>query len=126
MLEPLLYIVFVLTALLLVAVILLQEGKGGGLSDAFGGAGTETFGVRSGGINKFTFGLFGVFVLSAMLIHWTSEQDPNAGSVLGGQAGAAPLANPNAPGGSANNPIQITKEQLDNLQNQLPDTGGGK
>ena len=105
MIEALLYIVFVLSAMLLIAVILLQEGKGGGLSDAFGGAGTETFGVRAGGINKFTFGLFGVFVLTAMLIHWTSERDPNAGSVLGNQSGAAPVVDPTL--GTVGNPIPL-------------------
>ena len=67
MLQFLLYTLFFASALLLILVILLQEGKGGGLSDAFGGAGAETFGVRAGGINRFTFGLFFVFLLSALL-----------------------------------------------------------
>ena len=39
---------------LLITIILLQEGKGGGLGGAFGGAGAETFGVQSGGVNRFT------------------------------------------------------------------------
>ena len=77
--EYLFYTLFFLSALLLILVILLQEGKGGGLSDAFGGAGAETFGVRSGGINRFTFGVFAVFVLSAMALHWMAG-DPLAGS----------------------------------------------
>ncbi|MDP6850034.1 MAG: preprotein translocase subunit SecG [Planctomycetota bacterium] len=41
--EFLLYTLFFLSALLLILVILLQEPKGGGLSEAFGGAGAETF-----------------------------------------------------------------------------------
>lgn len=84
--EYLFYTLFFLSALLLVLVILLQEGKGGGLSDAFGGAGAETFGVRSGGINRFTFGVFAVFVLSAMALHWMAG-DPLAGSVMQGVPG---------------------------------------
>jgi len=84
--EFLFYTLFFLSALLLVLVILLQEGKGGGLSDAFGGAGAETFGVRSGGINRFTFGVFGVFVLSAMALHWMAS-DPLKGSVMQGVPG---------------------------------------
>jgi preprotein translocase subunit SecG len=67
-----LYSLFFIAALLLVLIILLQEGKGGGLSDAFGGAGAETFGVRAGGINRFTFGVFAVFLLSALALHWTA------------------------------------------------------
>jgi preprotein translocase subunit SecG len=84
--EFLFYTLFFLSALLLTLVILLQEGKGGGLSDAFGGAGAETFGVRSGGINRFTFGVFGVFVMSAMALHWMAG-DPLSGSVLEGMPG---------------------------------------
>ena len=84
--EYLFYTLFFISALLLTLVILLQEGKGGGLSDAFGGAGAETFGVRSGGINRFTFGMFAVFVLSAMALHWMAG-DPLAGSVMQGVPG---------------------------------------
>ena len=78
--ETLLYIIFFIAAALLILVILLQEGKGGGLSEAFGGAGAETFGVRSGGINKFTFALFAVFIASAMLLHKTTSDTKDAGT----------------------------------------------
>ncbi|MDA0667713.1 MAG: preprotein translocase subunit SecG [Planctomycetota bacterium] len=77
----LLYTLFFISALLLILVILVQEGKGGGLGGALGGAGAETFGVRAGGVNKVTFILFGVFVLTALALHWTSD-DANTGSVL--------------------------------------------
>ena len=54
-------------------VVLLQESKGGGLAEAFGGTGAETFGVKSGGINRFTFLLAAIFCGSAILISstWT-------------------------------------------------------
>ena len=81
--EYLLYAIFFLTSLLLILIILLQEGKGGGLADAFGGAGAATFGVRSGGISRFTFIVFAVFILSAMALHWTSA-DAMDGSVMQG------------------------------------------
>jgi protein translocase SecG subunit len=51
--------------------VLLQEPKGGGLAEAFGGMGAETFGVKSGGINRFTFTLAAVFCASAILISST-------------------------------------------------------
>lgn len=57
------------SALLMSIVILLQESKGGGLAEAFGGVGAETFGVKSGGINRFTFTLAAVFLGSAVLLH---------------------------------------------------------
>ena len=46
------WILFFLSAVLMTTVVLLQESKGGGLAEAFGGTGAETFGVKSGGINK--------------------------------------------------------------------------
>ena len=42
-----------------------------GLAEAFGGTGAETFGVKSGGISRFTFLLAGIFCGSAILISAT-------------------------------------------------------
>jgi len=78
--EFFLYALFFLSAILLIFVVLMQEPKGGGLSEAFGGAGAETFGPRAGGINRFTFGLFAVWIVSALGLHWMGG-DPDAGSV---------------------------------------------
>jgi preprotein translocase subunit SecG len=64
-----LYILFVLAAIVLVVVILLQEGKGGGLTDALGTSGQATFGVGSSGINRFTGITAAVFLASAVTIH---------------------------------------------------------
>ena len=55
------WVLFFLSSVLLTIVILLQEGKGGGLAEAFGGVGAETFGVKSGGINRVTMTLAVVF-----------------------------------------------------------------
>ena len=69
--QIVLWVLFFASAVLLSVLILLQEGKGGGLAEAFGGIGAETFGVKSGGINKFTFTLAGIFMVSAILLHAT-------------------------------------------------------
>lgn len=74
-----LYLVFVVTALLLIVIILLQEAKGGGLAGAFGGAGTEAFGVKAGGINRFTATIAGIFLCSAVVIGMLSA---STGSVV--------------------------------------------
>ena len=66
-LKSILFVLFVLVALLLILVVLLQEPKGGGLSGAFGGAGAETFGVQTGGVNKFTSRLAAIFILLAVI-----------------------------------------------------------
>ena len=65
------WVLFFLSAILLTTLVLLQESKGGGLAEAFGGTGAETFGVKSGGINKVTFLLAGIFCGSAILISST-------------------------------------------------------
>lgn len=65
------WILFFASAVLLTIVVLLQESKGGGLAEAFGGMGAETFGVKSGGINRFTFTLAAIFCGSAILISST-------------------------------------------------------
>jgi protein translocase SecG subunit len=65
------WVLFFLSAVLLTVVVLLQESKGGGLAEAFGGVGAETFGVKTGGINRFTFLLAAIFCGSAILISAT-------------------------------------------------------
>ena len=62
------WILFFFSAVFMTILILLQEAKGGGLAEAFGGMGAETFGVKSGGINKLTFTLAAIFCGSAILI----------------------------------------------------------
>ena len=69
LLITLLYIVFVLSAVTLVVVILLQEGKGGGFGGALGTAGQQTFGVKASGVQRFTAVIAGVFLVSAVAIH---------------------------------------------------------
>lgn len=84
LLITLLYIVFVLMAITLVVVILLQEGKGGGLGEALGGHAQTTFGVGAKGINRFTAGVALVFLVSALGIHILNrmEQTSSAASVI--------------------------------------------
>ncbi len=70
-LHYLAWVLFFVSAVLMTVVVLLQESKGGGLAEAFGGVGAETFGVKTGGINRFTFLLAAVFCGSAIVISST-------------------------------------------------------
>ncbi len=70
-LHYLAWILFFLSAVLMTVVVLLQESKGGGLAEAFGGVGAETFGVKTGGISRFTFLLAAIFCGSAIVISST-------------------------------------------------------
>ena len=109
-LRILLYVLFGLSSLVLIIVILLQEGKGGGLAAAFGGAGADTFGVGSGGINRFTTILAGVWIVAAIILAATAPT-----SVVGigpGDAGEAEEA-PEVPGDSAGGGTTPTPNETD-------------
>jgi preprotein translocase subunit SecG len=75
LLVTLFYILFVLSAIVLVVVILLQEGKGGGFGEALGGHGAQTFGVAAKGIQTFTGVVAGLFLVSALMIHVLGRLD---------------------------------------------------
>jgi preprotein translocase subunit SecG len=60
-------VLFILISFLVILVVLAQEGKGGGLAGAFGGAGADAFGVKAGTVNKFTAWLAGLFLGLALL-----------------------------------------------------------
>jgi len=69
LIQLLLWLVFFAAAVFLTVLVLLQESKGGGLAEAFGGTGAETFGVKTGGVNRLTLTVATVFMVSAVLIH---------------------------------------------------------
>jgi preprotein translocase subunit SecG len=60
--------IFLLSSIFMIFIILLQEPKGGGLAEAFGGMGAETFGVKTGGVNRFTLTIAGFWVGSAVML----------------------------------------------------------
>ena len=66
--NTILIVAFVILSILLTAIVLMQEGKGGGLGSAFGGAGGEAFGHGAGGVNRFTATLATAWMLIAILI----------------------------------------------------------
>jgi len=76
LLKGILLFFFVISALLLILLVLLQEPKGGGLASAFGGMGAETFGVQTGGVNRFMMILVSLFMLLAILYAAISPDKP--------------------------------------------------
>jgi preprotein translocase subunit SecG len=97
LLQTILYIVFVLSAMTLMVVILLQEGKGGGFGDTLGTAGQQTFGVATKGIQNFTGVVAAIFMVSAISIHVVVRQTSTQ-SILGEGNVIVPV---DAPGGGA-------------------------
>ena len=70
--------IFVLICVLLMFVILIQRGRGGGLSSAFGGAGGHTaFGAKTGDVFTWiTVVLAGLFVVVACLLTFVFQPIP--------------------------------------------------
>src|SRR6186997_724181 len=90
---------FVINCFVLMFVILLQQGKGGDIANAFGGGGSQTaFGARSGAtvLSRATTVCAVLFMLGALALALIGQRGP--GSVLGGRAPtSAPASAPAAP-----------------------------
>jgi len=66
---------FAALAVFMMLLILLQKGRGGGLSSAFGGAGGNTaFGTKTGDVFTWATAIvFGLFLLLSMGLIWTQS-----------------------------------------------------
>lgn len=105
----LLYIVFIVSAIVLCIVILLQEGRGGGLTDALGSAGQQTFGVAASGIHKFTGWTAAIFIASALGIHILNRQV--AGDSVVPEFGTPVIEAPAVPADGGTPPPATTPEE---------------
>src|SRR5687767_11509504 len=94
MLYYLATIVYVIVCLVLMLVILLQQGKGGDIANAFGGGSSQAaFGARSGAtvLSRATSIAAVLFIIGATVPGILGQRGP--GSVVGGRA---PLGTPAA------------------------------
>jgi preprotein translocase subunit SecG len=91
MLYYLIATLYVLTCMVLMLVILLQQGKGGDIANAFGGGSSQAaFGARSGAtvLSRATTVCAVLFIVGALVLGIVGQRGP--GSVIGGRAPAAP------------------------------------
>ena len=91
MLYYLVMTLYVLVCLLLIVTILLQQGKGGDIANAFGGGTSQAvFGARSGAtlLTRATSVLAALFILGSLMLTIWGVRGP--GSVVGGIEGPAP------------------------------------
>jgi preprotein translocase subunit SecG len=88
------YIIYLLVSVGLILIIMIQQGKGGGLAGAFGGGGGETFFGHSSmqQIGKITIGLAVTFLVLSLLIA-NIPMSPTSDSVIdfGDTSTAAPV-----------------------------------
>ncbi|HXN32739.1 MAG TPA: preprotein translocase subunit SecG [Polyangiaceae bacterium] len=75
MLTTLLQIVHVFVCMFLMLVVLLQQGKGGGMGAALGGGATQVFGGRGAGniLTRATAACAGVFMLTSVTLAYVSS-----------------------------------------------------
>jgi preprotein translocase subunit SecG len=86
---------YVLTCLVLLLVVLLQQGKGGDIASAFGGSGSQTaFGARSGAtlLSRATAVCAALFMISALALAVIGHR--GTGSVVGSYQAQKPVSAP--------------------------------
>jgi preprotein translocase subunit SecG len=87
----LLGISLVLSSLFLIMLVLIQQGRGGGLAGAFGGMGGQSaFGTKAGDLfTKITIGVAAVWILLCVAtVKWSTQESSPFGSGLGTNAPA--------------------------------------
>ncbi|EYF03275.1 preprotein translocase subunit SecG [Chondromyces apiculatus] len=75
MLQTFLHIIHVIACLFLILVVLLQQGRGGGMGSAFGGASAQVFGGRGAGnfLTRLTAICAAVFMATSMSLAYLSS-----------------------------------------------------
>jgi preprotein translocase subunit SecG len=89
---------YVLVCLVLMLVVLIQQGKGGDLAAAFGGGSSQAaFGARTGAtlLTKVTWVCASLFVIGALALSILGQRGP--GSVIGSAPMPRPAATQPAP-----------------------------
>jgi len=95
MLYYLVSALYILVCFTMMLVVYLQQGKGGDIASAFGGASSQAaFGARSGAtvLSRATWICAAIFIFGALALGIIGRQGP--GSVVGGRS---PLSQPSGP-----------------------------
>ncbi len=79
----LLLVFFIISALLLIGIVLIQDEQGDGLGGIFGGGSSTPFGSRSGNVlTKFTGILAAIFIFCSFGLAWVYKTDNTGDNVL--------------------------------------------
>jgi preprotein translocase subunit SecG len=96
------YVLFLFVSVIMVLLVLVQKGRGGGLSSAFGGGGGNTaFGAKTGDVLTWaTSVVFALFVIVAIVLNLLVNKLPGNQSTVPGQTHQVPASpsGPSAPG----------------------------
>lgn len=97
---------FVVVCVLTILVVLIQKGRGGGLSGAFGGVGGHSaFGAKTGDVFTWiTVVLAALFLVVSVWLNFTFRELPsNAAAMVKPPGTQAPTTQPAPPGGPTGN-----------------------
>jgi preprotein translocase subunit SecG len=94
--------IFLAVCVLLVLLVLIQKGRGGGLSGAFGGAGGNTaFGAKTGDVLTWvTSAFFLLFLILAVVVDRVADKAPAKTGTAVINAPAEPAPAPSTPAGA--------------------------
>jgi len=82
-LAIMLLIIFIITAIFLILMVMIQDEQGEGLGGIFGGSSNTTLGARSGNIlTRATSILGALFIITAFGLAWVNRT-PESGDVIG-------------------------------------------
>src|SRR2546421_6127557 len=92
---------FIIVSIFLILIVLIQKGRGGGLSSAFGGGGGSTaFGTKTGDVLTWaTSIIFGIFIVLAVALNLVVMNQFGSSSTTTVSTPAAPTAPAGLPGG---------------------------
>ncbi len=122
--HTLISVLHIVLCLFLIIVVLLQPGKGGDISAAFGGGSTQTvFGSRGATtfLQKLTAYAAITFMLTTITLAWYSNDDAQRGSVINPEAlkqlegETAPVASPAPEAAAPNTALPATVPALEGV-----------
>jgi len=88
--PPVWNLLVLLLSIFLILLVLIQRGKGGGLSGAFGGAGgSSAFGSRAGDtFTRITIGVAAAWIMTLIIQIWIVQADTRTARPTEGRFGA--------------------------------------
>jgi preprotein translocase subunit SecG len=94
---------FLITCVFLIMLVLIQKGRGGGLSGAFGGGGGSTaFGTKTGDVLTWATSIvFGIFILLAVALNLATNNLPKTSAASTVSGPIAPVPTSTAPPASS-------------------------
>jgi preprotein translocase subunit SecG len=103
-------ILFIIVCMLLILIVLLQRGRGGGLSGAFGGAGGHSaFGAKTGDVFTWiTVGMVVLYLLLSVLANYTFVPEKFESAVVPEVTAEAPATDADV---TTSEPVTETKTE---------------